>query len=135
MSRVRFNEKGVAVLTAPLGSSARRRIGRWQHRGVISLDRLGLEKGYIQAKRWRNTVGSPGIQASRALSNFRAHRKACSSPQVLSQGRKARFGKARGSIVLVAGEQLAVLMMDHGVGVSHRPLRVPRVDNDYFVEG
>ena len=29
--------------------------------GIISLDRLGLEKVYIEAKRWRNTVGSPEI--------------------------------------------------------------------------
>jgi restriction system protein len=40
--------------------------------------------------------------------------------------------KARGSIVLVDGEQLAVLMIDHGVGVSHKALRVPKVDSDYF---
>jgi restriction system protein len=30
--------------------------------GIISLDRLGLEKVYVQAKRWKNTVGSPEIQ-------------------------------------------------------------------------
>jgi restriction system protein len=48
---------------------------------------------------------------------------------------KRASAKARGSIVLVDGEQLAVLMMDHGVGVSHKALRVPKVDNDYFDEG
>ena len=30
--------------------------------GIISLDRLGLEKVYVQAKRWKNPVGSPEIQ-------------------------------------------------------------------------
>ena len=30
--------------------------------GIIFLDRLGLEKVYVQAKRWKNTVGSPDIQ-------------------------------------------------------------------------
>lgn len=30
--------------------------------GVISEDRLGLDKIYIQAKRWENTVGRPDIQ-------------------------------------------------------------------------
>ena len=30
--------------------------------GVISLDRLGLEKVYVQAKRWQNTVGRPEVQ-------------------------------------------------------------------------
>jgi restriction system protein len=31
--------------------------------GIISLDRLGLEKVYVQAKRWRNSVGRPEVQA------------------------------------------------------------------------
>lgn len=31
--------------------------------GVISLDRLGLEKVYVQAKRWQNSVGRPELQA------------------------------------------------------------------------
>jgi len=30
--------------------------------GIISLDRLGLEKVYVQAKRWQNSVGRPEIQ-------------------------------------------------------------------------
>src|SRR3546814_17863795 len=31
--------------------------------GVISLDKLGLEKVYVQAKRWQSTVGRPELQA------------------------------------------------------------------------
>jgi restriction system protein len=31
--------------------------------GVISLDRLGLEKVYVQAKRWQACVGRPELQA------------------------------------------------------------------------
>src|SRR5690606_32514335 len=31
--------------------------------GIISLDRLGLEKVYVQAKRWRDPVGRPAVQA------------------------------------------------------------------------
>ena len=31
--------------------------------GVISLDRLGLEKVYVQAKRWQANVGRPELQA------------------------------------------------------------------------
>ena len=43
--------------------------------------------------------------------------------------------RARGSIVLVDGGMLASLMMDHGVAVSHKALRVPKVDSDYFEDG
>src|SRR5207237_997231 len=31
--------------------------------GVISLDKLGLEKVYVQAKRWQGPVGRPEVQA------------------------------------------------------------------------
>lgn len=31
--------------------------------GIISLDKLGLEKIYVQAKRWLGTVGRPKLQA------------------------------------------------------------------------
>jgi restriction system protein len=31
--------------------------------GIISLDKLGLEKVYVQAKRWQSMVGRPEIQA------------------------------------------------------------------------
>lgn len=31
--------------------------------GIISLDRLGLEKVYVQAKRWQEGIGRPHLQA------------------------------------------------------------------------
>ena len=47
--------------------------------GVISLDRLGLEKVYVQAKRWQGSVGRPDVQAFYgALAGQRANR-GCSS--------------------------------------------------------
>jgi restriction system protein len=36
------------------------------------------------------------------------------------------------SIVLVDGDQLTTFMIEHGVGVSHRNVRVPKLDGDYF---
>lgn len=42
--------------------------------------------------------------------------------------------RARGSIVLVDGAQLTSLMMDHDVGITHKLLRIPKVDGDYFEE-
>lgn len=41
--------------------------------GVISLDRLGLEKVYVHAKRWQSSVGRPEVQAVYgALANLRS---------------------------------------------------------------
>jgi restriction system protein len=36
------------------------------------------------------------------------------------------------SIVLVDGDRLTALMIEHGVGVSHKRYRVAKVDTDYF---
>jgi restriction system protein len=104
--------------------------------GIISLDRLGLEKVYIQAKRWKSTIGSPEIQGFMgALQLQGASKGVFITTSTFTKEAKLASAKARGSIVLVDGEQLSVLMMDHGVGVSHKALRVPKVDNDYFDEG
>lgn len=36
------------------------------------------------------------------------------------------------SLVLVDGDRLSELMIEHAVGVSHRTVRIPHVDSDYF---
>jgi restriction system protein len=104
--------------------------------GIISLDRLGLEKVYVQAKRWKNTVGSPDIQGFMgALQLQSATKGVFITTSGFTKDAKDAAARARGTIVLVDGEMLTSLMIDHGVGVSHKPLRVPKVDNDYFEEG
>jgi restriction system protein len=104
--------------------------------GIISLDKLGLEKVYVQAKRWKNTVGSPEIQGFMgALQLQNASKGVFITTSTFTKDAKQAAAKARGSIVLVDGERLSNLMMDHGVGVSHKAFRLPKVDNDYFEEG
>ncbi|MFO0618501.1 MAG: restriction endonuclease [Polyangiaceae bacterium] len=104
--------------------------------GIISLDRLGLEKVYVQAKRWKNTVGSPEIQGFMgALQLQGAAKGVFITTSGFTKDAKAAAGKARGTIVLVDGGMLSGLMIDHGVAVSHKALKVPKVDNDYFEEG
>ena len=39
-------------------------------------------------------------------------------------------------VILIDGEQLAQLMIDHDVGVSvEKTYKIKRVDSDYFAEG
>lgn len=103
--------------------------------GVISLDRLGLEKVYVQAKRWQNTVGSPQIQTFMgALQLKGADKGVFITTAAFSKDARDAAKQARGSVVLVDGGQLAALMIEHGVGVTHKQLRIPHVDNDYFEE-
>jgi restriction system protein len=106
--------------------------------GIISLDRLGLEKVYVQAKKWKasNSVGSPEIQGFMgALQLQGASKGVFITTSVFTKDARQASAKARGSIVLIDGEQLAALMIEHGVGVAHKTMRVPKVDADYFDDG
>ena len=44
------------------------------------------------------------------------------------------FAKSVERVVLVDGQRLVDLMMDHEVGVSARTIKIPKIDTDYFDE-
>lgn len=102
--------------------------------GVISLDKLGLEKVYVQAKRWQGTVGRPELQAFYgALAGQKARRGVFMTTSGFTV-QAIEFGKSVEGIVLVDGIRLVNLMMDNEVGVSSRTLKIPKLDIDYFDE-
>jgi restriction system protein len=102
--------------------------------GVISLDRLGLEKVYVQAKRWQGSVGRPEVQGFYgALAGQRANKGVFITTSSFSQ-QAIEFARSVERVVLVDGERLAGLMMEHEVGVTLRPVKVPKLDSDYFEE-
>ena len=99
---------------------------------MISLDKLGLEKVYVQAKRWQNTVGRPELQA---FYGALAGQKAKRGVFITTSGFTAQaveFAKSVEGIVLIDGTRLVHLMMDTEVGVTSRILKVPTLDTDYF---
>jgi restriction system protein len=101
--------------------------------GIVSLDRLGLEKVYVQAKRWKSDVDSPTIRDFvGALQLQGASKGVIITTAAFTRPAREAADKARGSIVLIDGARLALLMIEHCVGVSHRTLGVPKVDSDYF---
>ncbi len=102
--------------------------------GVISLDRLGLEKVYVQAKRWQGVVGRPDIQGFYgALAGQRANKGVFITTSTFTPQAVA-FASSLERIVLVDGTRLAGLMMDHEVGVTSQRISVPKIDSDYFDE-
>jgi restriction system protein len=102
--------------------------------GVISLDRLGLEKVYVQAKRWQSSVGRPEVQGFYgALAGQRAAKGVFITTSTFT-AQAIEFARSVERIVLVDGVRLAELMIDYEVGVTMRPIRVPKMDTDYFEE-
>jgi len=137
----KFFENLVLDLLHKMGYGARRedlqRVGRSHDEGIdgiISLDRLGLEKVFVQAKRWQGSVGREVVQAFYgALAGQRANKGVLITTSSFTP-HAVEFAKSVERIVLIDGGRLAELMMECGVGVSHRTVKIPKIDNDYFEE-
>lgn len=102
--------------------------------GIISLDRLGLEKVYVQAKRWQPNVGRPELQAFYGALAGQKAKKGVFITTSSYTVQALQFAKSVEGIVLIDGSRLADLMIDHEVGVSARAVKIPKIDTDYFDE-
>lgn len=102
--------------------------------GVISLDRLGLEKVYVQAKRWQESIGRPHLQAFYGALAGQKARKGVFITTSAYTAQALEFARSVDGIVLIDGARLAGLMIDHEVGVTARTVKVPKIDGDYFDE-
>ena len=105
--------------------------------GVIKEDKLGLDAIVIQAKRWTvNSVGRPDIQSfAGSMEGYGANKGVFITTSTFSDPAVEYTKQIQRRIVLVDGETLASLMIDHGIGVSeYRSLALKRMDMDFFQE-
>jgi restriction system protein len=105
--------------------------------GIIKEDRLGLDVVYIQAKKWEGTVGRPVVQTfAGSLEGQRARKGILITTSQFSREARDYVERIEKKIVLIDGQQLAQLMIDHNVGVAEvETYTVKRVDLDYFGDG
>jgi restriction system protein len=105
--------------------------------GIIKEDRLGLDIIYIQAKKWDNTVGRPEVQKfAGALQGKRAKKGIFLTTSNFSRAALEYASSIDIKIILIDGERLAELMIDHNVGVTPvASYKIKRIDSDYFDEG
>lgn len=104
--------------------------------GVIDEDKLGLDTIYIQAKRWESPVGRPEIQKfAGALLGQQARKGIFITTSTFSGEARKYADKIDSRIVLIDGNRLARLMIEHGVGVATvQRYDIKRIDSDYFAE-
>jgi len=104
--------------------------------GIINEDKLGLDVIYIQAKRWEGTVGRPEIQKfAGALQGKRAKKGVFISTSSFTKDALEYAANIDTRIILIGGERLAQLMVDHDVGVSTAgSYEIKKIDSDYFDE-
>ena len=105
--------------------------------GIIPEDTLGLDKIYIQAKRYTdNPVGKPEIQQFvGALNEQKASKGVFVTTSTFTKGAIESVNKATSKIVLIDGKALAKYMIEYNVGVSTKKVyAIKKIDTDYFEE-
>jgi restriction system protein len=107
--------------------------------GVVNQDSLGLQRIYVQAKRYKaeNTIGRPDLQKFvGALSGLGANGGVFITTSSFSSDAK-EYAKKNISqrIVLIDGQQLGTLMIRYRIGVqSKNSYQVVDIDEDFFDE-
>lgn len=106
--------------------------------GIIDEDRLGLDRIYVQAKRYGpgSSVGRPEVQGFvGSLVGLGASKGVFVTTSAFS---KQALDYARGlqhRVVLIDGSRLTELMVEFGVGVrTARMIDVKRLDEDFFAD-
>ncbi len=140
----RFFEKMVVDLLLSMGyGGSRQEAGALTSKGsdegidgIINEDKLGLDVIYIQAKHWENNVSRPEIQKfAGALQGKRAKKGIFITTSGFTKEAHEFVKSIDNKIVLIDGERLAELMVEHNVGVDVvQAFYLKKVDADYFAE-
>jgi len=106
--------------------------------GVIDQDALGLDRVYVQAKRYvaENAVSEPEIRAfSGSLGAAKANKGVFVTTSYFTQPAQNFAERHPFKIVLIDGERLASLMIRHNVGVRiDETLYLKKMDEDFFAD-
>ena len=106
--------------------------------GIIDQDALGLDRVYIQAKRYavENGVGEPEIRGfSGSLGAAKANKGVFVTTSYFSQPAQSFAERHPFRIVLIDGEKLTSLMVFHNVGARvDDTLYLKKIDEDFFAD-
>lgn len=104
--------------------------------GIIKEDKLGLDKIYIQAKKWENTVGRPDIQKFvGALQGKRAKKGIFITTSGFSKEAVEYANNLDIAIILIGGQKMTQLMIEYELGVTTKEIyKIKKIDTDYFIE-
>jgi restriction system protein len=106
--------------------------------GVIDEDRLGLDRVYVQAKRYapNSSVGRPEVQGFvGSLVGLGATKGVLVTTSTFSQNASDYVRHLAQRVILIDGQRLADLMIEHNVGVRvSRTIDFKRLDEDFFSE-
>lgn len=142
-----FFERLVVTLLVEMGyggsvAAAGRALGRSGDGGVdgvIDQDTFGLDRVYVQAKRYSpaNSVSSSAIRDFfGSLDRFKANKGLFVTTSTFTKDAYETAGHLSKRIVLINGEDLTKLMVRYNVGARvEDTLYLKKVDEDFFVDG
>jgi restriction system protein len=102
--------------------------------GIINEDQLGLEKIYIQAKRYTdNKVREPDIRNFIGAMSGDTRKGIFVTTTEFDENAKKKAKEAHHTLILINGTRLVELMYKFGVGVQVKSAyEVKTLDNDFF---
>ncbi len=106
--------------------------------GIVNEDRLGLDRIYVQAKRYAagNPVSRPDVNGFvGSLVGLGATKGVFVTTSTFSQPARDYVKHLAQRVILIDGRQLTDLMIEHDVGVrGYRAVAFKRLDEDFFSE-
>jgi len=104
--------------------------------GIIKQDVLGLDKIYIQVKRWNGNVSRPEVQKFvGAVHGQNANRGVFITTSTFTNEAKEYAKNINSNIILIDGKMLTKLMIEYNVGVQIKDtIQIKKIDEDFFSE-
>ncbi len=104
--------------------------------GIINEDKLGLDKIYIQAKKWEGSIPIKEIRDfAGALLGQKAKKGIFITTSNFPNSAYDFVHNIEHNIILIDGKKLTELMIEHNVGLSVQSVyEVKKIDADYFEE-
>ncbi len=107
--------------------------------GIIKEDKLGLDKIYVQAKRWKKEIkiGRPEIQKFVGALDGKRAKKGIFITTAFFTKEALEYAQntSNATIVLIDGKKLADLMIEYEAGVTTKDtIKIAKIDSDYFIE-
>jgi restriction system protein len=103
--------------------------------GIIDQDTLGLNRVYVQAKRYAldATIDRPTIQSFVGALDGQAGSGVFITTASFTKGAREYAESRSTRVILIDGKRLARLMIQYGVGVQEKQtVRIVEIDEDFF---
>lgn len=103
-------------------------------RGTLNAENLSKINVAVQAKRWKNNVGSKIVRELRGSLKVDEHGIIITPSDFTPSAKTEAVAVGKSPISLINGKQLIELLIDYNVGVAVEEYKVPMLDEEFWNE-